>query len=84
MVSNNFFLKKNLYNSDLFQNKKVKKKIKINNIKSLVKAGKFDLTFYDSRKYKDFAENTKAEYCITTEKLSVDLPASVKKIVVKI
>ena len=45
MVSNNFFLKKNLYNSDLFPKKKVKKKIKINNIKSLVKAGKFDLTF---------------------------------------
>ena len=71
MVSNNFFLKKNLYNSDLFQNKKVKKKIKINNIKSLVEAGKFDLTFYDSKKYKDFAENTKAGYCITTDYLLI-------------
>ena len=83
MASNNFFSKKNLYNSDLFPNKKVKKKVKINNIKSLVEAGKFDLTFYDSKKYKSFAENTKAGYCITTEQLSVDLPATVKKIVVK-
>ena len=83
MVSNNFFLKKKINISDLFPREKFKKKIKLNSIKSLGAATKFDLTFYDSKKYKSIANQTKARYCITTENLSKDLPKSIEKILVK-
>ena len=83
MVSNNFFIKKKVYISDLFPKEKFKEKIIINDIKSLGKAGKSNLTFYDSRKYKTLAQKTKAIYCITTQNLSSDLPTAVKKIIVK-
>ncbi len=83
MVSNNFFLKKKIYISDLFPREKFKKKIKLNNIKSLGEATNLDLTFYDSKKYKSLANQTKARYCITTENLSKDLPKSIEKILVK-
>ena len=83
MVSNNFFFKKKIYISDLFPREKFKKKIKLDNIKSLGEATKLDLTFYDSKKYKNLANQTKARYCITTENLSKDLPKSIEKILVK-
>ena len=83
MVSNNFFLKKKINISDLFPREKFKKKIKLNSIKSLGAATKLDLTFYDSKKYKSIANQTKARYCITTENLSKDLPKSIEKILVK-
>ena len=83
MVSNNFFFKKKIYISDLFPREKFKKKIKLNNIKSLGEATKLDLTFYDSKKYKNLANQTKARYCITTENLSKDLPKSIEKIIVR-
>ena len=83
MVSNNFFLKKKIYISDLFPKEKFKKIIKLNNIRSLGEATKLDLTFYDSKKYKSLANQTKARYCITTENLSKDLPKSIEKILVK-
>ena len=83
MVSNNFFFKKKTYISDLFPREKFKKKIKLDNIKSLGEATKLDLTFYDSKKYKSLANQTKARYCITTENLSKDLPKSIEKILVK-
>ena len=83
MVSNNFFLKKKIYISDLFPREKFKKIIKLNNIRSLGEATKLDLTFYDSKKYKSLANQTKARYCITTENLSKDLPKSIGKILVK-
>ena len=83
MVSENFFKKKNVYISDLFPETKLKKKIRLNNIKSLSKASKFDLTFYDSKKYKEHAKKTKALFCVTTETLSIDLPRYVQKIIVK-
>ncbi len=83
MVSGNFFKKKNVYLSDLFPETKLKKKVKLNNIQPLSKASKFDLTFYDSKKYKEHAKKTKALFCVTTETLSIDLPSSVQKIIVK-
>ena len=82
MVNNNFFFKKKTSISDLFPKEKFQKKININNIKSLGEATKLDLTFYDSKKYKSLANQTKARYCITTENLSKDLPKSVEKILV--
>ena len=83
MVSYNFFLKKKIFISDLFPREKFKKIIKLNNIRSLGEATKLDLTFYDSKKYKSLANQTKARYCITTENLSKDLPKSIEKILVK-
>ena len=83
MGSDNFFSKKKVYISNLFPKIKFKQKDIINNIKSLREATKSDLTFYDSKKYKNLANQTKARYCITTENLSKDLPKSIEKILVK-
>jgi len=62
---------------------KVKSNIKINDVATLSKSKKFDLTFFDSIKYKSFALNTKASFCITTEKLEKFLPTHTQKIIVK-
>ena len=62
---------------------KVKSNTKINNVVTLSKSKKFDLTFFDSIKYKSFALNTKASFCITTEKLEKFLPTQTQKIIVK-
>ena len=83
MQSVSFFKKKSFLANNLFQDFKLKKNIKINNIKSLKKAKKFDLTFFDSIRYKSFASSTKASCCITTKKLEKFLPKEVEKIIVK-
>ena len=83
MGADNFFPKKKVYISNLFPKIKFKQKDIINSIKSLREATKSDLTFYDSKKYKNLANQTKARYCITTENLSKDLPKSIEKIIVK-
>ena len=61
----------------------IKSNIKINNVATLDKSKKLDLTFFDSIKYKSFALKTKASFCITTEKLKKFLPNSTEKIIVK-
>ncbi len=81
--SKNFFNSKQKFIKNLFPNHKIKKNIKINDIKPLISAGKNDITFYDSKKYKDLANSTKASFCITTVNLSPDLPRTVEKILVK-
>ena len=80
-----FFFKKNktYFLNDFFPKLKLEKKLKIDNIQTLKKSKKFDLTFFDSIKYKDEAKNTKASYCITTKKLEKFLSNSVKTIIVK-
>ena len=83
MKSPTFFKKNFFYISDFFPKIKFDKKIKIKDVKSLSKSDKFDLTFFDSIKYKTFALNTKASFCITTEKLKKFLPKTTEKIVVK-
>ena len=55
----------------------------VNDIKDLVAANTNDITFFHSKKYKDLASNTKASFCITTEKLKEILPDSCKPIIVK-
>ena len=55
----------------------------MNDIKPLYKAGKLDLSFFDSLKYKSEAINTKAGACITTNQLQQFLPKNVEKIIVK-
>ena len=78
-----FFNSKPTSLKSLFPNHKIKRNIKINVVKPLISAGKNDLTFYDSKKYKHLAESTKASFCITTVNLSHDLPKKVEEILVK-
>tara|TARA_B100001175_G_scaffold299655_1_gene291199 strand:+ start:359 stop:1324 length:966 start_codon:yes stop_codon:yes gene_type:complete len=76
-----FKKKKSISINEIFP--KIKSKIKINNITTLNNSKKFDLTFFDNIKYKNFALNTQASFCITNEKLKNFLPTSTEKIVVK-
>ena len=82
MSSNKFFLKKNFYISKLFPKIRFSKIIKINDVKSLDKANKNDLTFFDSKKYKNLANQTNAIFCITTKNLINELPKKTEKIIV--
>jgi UDP-3-O-[3-hydroxymyristoyl] glucosamine N-acyltransferase len=83
MNSINFFKKKNISIKTLYPNLKFKKDAIVKNIKPLSNATKYDLSFYDSKKYKDFASITKASFCITTANLAIDLPKNVELILVK-
>ena len=78
------FFKKEKFNliKDFFPNLDLKNQ-KMNYVKPLHKSKKFDLSFFDSIKYKNFASETKASYCITTKKLEKFLPKTTYKIVVK-
>ncbi len=60
-----------------------KSAIKISDIKTLDKATKNDITFFNSLDYKDLANKTKAAACITTNSLQNFLPNDCLKIVVK-
>ena len=82
-MSLNFFLKKkNIYLKNLFKKHKIINNFKINNIKPLDNAEKYDLSFFDSIRYKDKALHTKAGACLTTIKLEKYLPQKVEKIIV--
>ena len=65
-----FFFKKKkpLYINNFFPKFETKKKIEFDQIKTLNKSNKGDLSFFDSIKYKEQAQNTKASFCITTQK----------------
>ena len=79
-----FFYKKKTYQANiLFPELNLKKIDKINNVRTLRKAKKNDLSFFDSIKYKSFAQSTEATYCITTKKLANLLPKQTIKIIVK-
>jgi|TARA_B110001450_G_C17594984_1_gene470467 UDP-3-O-[3-hydroxymyristoyl] glucosamine N-acyltransferase len=67
----------------LFPNLKLNNSINIKSIKTLNKSNKYDLTFFDSIKYKTFALSTKASFCITTNKLQKFLPKNTQIIIVK-
>ncbi len=58
------------------------KNIKIVDIKDLQNSKSDEITFFHSLKYKSAANNTKASYCITSEKLKNELPESCKPIIV--
>ena len=83
MTSNSFFLKKKIKIKKIFPKIRIKENFILNNITSLELAKKNDLTFFDSIKYKLFAEKTKASVCITTLKLEKFLPKNVTRIIVK-
>ena len=54
----------------------------ITDIKDLSTSNTNEITFFHSKKYQDLAKNTKASFCLTTEKLKNELPISCKPIVV--
>ena len=83
MNSNIFFKKKNINLKKLFPENKFKEDFTINSIKPLISAGKKDITFFDSLKYKHDIEKTSALFCITSEKLEKYLPNKINKIIVK-
>ena len=83
MSSNIFFKKKGPFKiKDVFPKLSLTDKLKINDVKTLDNAEKSHLTFFDSIKYKDLAKNTKAAYCITTNKLKIYLSKTCKPIIV--
>ncbi len=84
MKSTNFFKKKNFCTiNTLFPKLKFKKKEKVFDVKTLKQSDIKHISFFDSIKYKDDAQNTKASFCITTEKLEKFLPSKTQKIIVK-
>ncbi|MDC1129013.1 LpxD N-terminal domain-containing protein, partial [Candidatus Pelagibacter sp.] len=54
--------------------------LEIFDIKDLVTASTNEITFFHSKKYESVASNTKASYCLTTNKLSNILPKNCKPI----
>ncbi len=84
MSENNFFERKGPFSlKELFNVKSKEKKIKFVDVKILSSAKKNDITFFDSINYKDFASNTKAGCCITTDKLKAYLPTRCTPVLVK-
>ena len=82
MGSNIFFKKKNIKLKKLFPNEKLTQDFQIKDVRPLDKAQKFDITFFDSTKYKEIASKTKASICITTQNLEKHLPSNLNKIIV--
>ena len=83
MNSNLFFPKNKIKVNKLFPNLKLKSNFIIAEVRPLHNAKQNDITFFDSIKYKKFAENTKASLCITTQKLEMFLPKNTIKIKVE-
>ncbi len=46
----------------------------IKDIKDLISSTENDITFFHTKKYKDFAKKTKASFCLTTNTLKNELP----------
>ena len=65
-----------LDNSDLDKDEEIK------DIKDLQSSRENDITFFHSKKYKDFAYKTKASFCLTTKVLKNALPQNCTAIVV--
>ena len=83
MDKNIFFKKKNIKINKLYPNINFKKNFLISDIKSLETASKNQITFFDSLKYKNFAQKTKASACITHKKIERFLPPSTTRIIVE-
>jgi UDP-3-O-[3-hydroxymyristoyl] glucosamine N-acyltransferase len=84
MRKNIFFEQKGPFlPSEIFDNKNLKLKIKIFDVKPLSEASNSDLTFLDTANYSQLAKFTKAACCITTEKLKLFLPNTCEVIIVK-
>ena len=82
MNKNIFFEKKNIKIKKIFPNHKFKENFIVNSVKPLISAEIKDITFFDSIKYKEDINKTKAIICITSKKLEKFLPERLNKIVV--
>ena len=83
MSKNIFFKKKNISINKLFSGRNFKNNIIVNSVKPLIRADKKDITFFDSLKYKNDIDKTKAAYCVTSNKLEKYIPKNINKIIVK-
>ncbi len=83
MSKNIFFKSKGPFKLNILFPHQSNSKINIKNIKTLDKAEKSDLTFFESLDYKYLAEKTKAGACITKENLKKYLPQTCEAICVK-
>ena len=83
MSKNVFFKSKGPFKLNILFPNQSDTKTNVKDIKTLNNAEKLDLTFFDSLNYKDWAEKTKASFCITRENLKKYLPQSCKAICVK-
>ena len=83
MSKNFFFESKGPFKLNILFPNHPTSKIRIKDIKTLDKASKSDLSFFDSINYKDLAKNTKAGCCITKENLKNYLPKTCEVIIVK-
>ena len=83
MSKNIFFKSKGPFKLNALFPKETNLNITIKDIKTLDKAEKLDLTFFDSINYKNFALKTKASTCITRENLKKYLPKSCEAICVQ-
>ena len=83
MSKNIFFKKKNIKIKSIYPKINIKNNFLINDIKTLDKAKKNDITFFDSSKYSSIARQTRASLCITTSRLEKFLPSSINKVIVK-
>ena len=54
----------------------------ITDVKDLITSNVNEITFFHSKKYKDFANKTKASFCLTTENLKEELPKNCTPIIV--
>ena len=83
MNSNSFFKKKKIKINKLFSKVNFDKNLFVNDVKPLHLSNKYDLTFFDSIKYKTDAIKTQGGFCITTEQLKQHLPKTTEAIIVK-
>ena len=67
-------------------NIKINKEVSIKearDIKDLFRADTNDITFLHSKKYKEVAKNTKASFCVTTDKLKNEIPKNCIPLIVE-
>jgi UDP-3-O-[3-hydroxymyristoyl] glucosamine N-acyltransferase len=87
-MQNPFFKNKGPFNiSEILSllnlnNIKINMNQNITDIKDLFNSNANEITFFHSKKYKDFANKTKASFCITNESLKNELPNNCKPIIV--
>ena len=84
MGKNIFFKKKGpFFLHEILDGINIKKKIKVFDVKSLSEAENSDITFFDSVNYVEYAKSTKAQCCLTTDKLKIYLPKTCEPVIVK-
>ena len=71
------------YVCDILEIKGSNNNNEIRDIKDLYTAEENDVTFFHSTKYINFAKNTKASFCITSNNLKDYLPKNCKPLIVK-